>query len=785
MFCLLSISMLMNILRHSHIEKYLLVVAALLYVMMSGALLHASSVDMVYHSDSIVVIHDTDIHWNDRTLNFMNIASVNLSNKGWLFLPDVNAPLRDSTRLAHAHDMQRLSQSFMPIVQAASKQHSLAGWYYLRFRVAPELHGKALSFVTSMVGGYDIYIDGRLMVSYGRAAEISADEHIDSYAQYMIRSVFMNGDTNKVHVIALHYSAHSILDLYDTYRGFFLPRDVGVRAVLSYPQEIKKYYDFERTTLLWEGIITGVPLIMIVLHFFFYLGDRKDRVQLYLALYNVGTTLIGFASITSRIHIGQSVEQATIASIVLTLFTMPFLTSIIIVIPKIFEIEFTRIHRIFQYCLIAVAMTVPILTRVFVASLGWLQLPSLIVIYATIFAEMMYIGIRNTRRHNYEAVVMGLGVFFLALGLFVNLWLFSKGIIFAARPFFLYISAYGMFYTVLPIAFSIITGMRFFRQNNALRESMATNERMNRTLQDMNATLEARVQERTQQLIDANEEVQRQLEMLSMQATEIQVVNEALAESNAHLENVNYELVTVNQEKNELLGIAAHDLKNPLTGIKLSVENVLYRIKNGHWEDVEQRIESIGKTAERMHKIISSLLDMNALDSGNVSYHFSVESLGYILHKAVAAIREYAHSKDIALQLLVPADKDIHIRIDKDKFRHILDNLISNAIKYSHPNTLIVVRGMLTDNGIVRIEIEDQGLGIAPDEMSKLFQRFSKLSTQPTGGETSTGLGLSIVKRFVEAMHGTVWAESPGKNQGSIFIMEFPMVQEQHRISQG
>jgi len=102
----------------------------------------------------------------------------------------------------------------------------------------------------------------------------------------------------------------------------------------------------------------------------------------------------------------------------------------------------------------------------------------------------------------------------------------------------------------------------------------------------------------------------------------------------------------------------------------------------------------------------------------------------------------------------------------------VLDNIVSNAVKYS-PRSSIVRLRVRKKGAAVRIEVEDQGPGIRPDEMPRLFERFSRLSTEPTGGEHSTGLGLYIVKNLVTLMRGTVWAESePGA--GARFVVELP-----------
>jgi signal transduction histidine kinase len=102
----------------------------------------------------------------------------------------------------------------------------------------------------------------------------------------------------------------------------------------------------------------------------------------------------------------------------------------------------------------------------------------------------------------------------------------------------------------------------------------------------------------------------------------------------------------------------------------------------------------------------------------------------------------------------------------------VIDNIISNAVKYSPQEKNITIR-LQSRAGVVRVEVQDEGEGISPEDMQKLFGKFVRLSARPTGGEHSTGLGLSIVKKMVEAMSGRVWCESE-VGKGATFIVELP-----------
>jgi signal transduction histidine kinase len=127
------------------------------------------------------------------------------------------------------------------------------------------------------------------------------------------------------------------------------------------------------------------------------------------------------------------------------------------------------------------------------------------------------------------------------------------------------------------------------------------------------------------------------------------------------------------------------------------------------------------------------------------------------------------------------------VLIDTDKMREVIDNLISNAIKYSPEGKTITVRVQHSkdddaeDTSSVLVSVRDEGQGLTEDDMKKLFGKFQRLSARPTAGESSTGLGLSIVKQLVELHGGKVWAESEGKNKGSIFRIKLPSASKRKR----
>ncbi|KAA3600103.1 MAG: hypothetical protein DWQ06_09905 [Calditrichaeota bacterium] len=238
---------------------------------------------------------------------------------------------------------------------------------------------------------------------------------------------------------------------------------------------------------------------------------------------------------------------------------------------------------------------------------------------------------------------------------------------------------------------------------------------------------------------------------------------------NLQLTKLNERLKKLNQEKNEILSIAAHDLKNPLTVVATTSSLVKYLSENSA-PSIVKHMETIETTAIRMREIITKLLDVNAIESGKLNLTLKMVSISNTIDFVVNDYKKPARRKDI--NIFWENFENVDVFADKTALHEILDNLISNAVKYTPYGKNIFVRLTKRPRSIV-CEIQDEGLGISEEDKKMLFQRYQKLSARPTGGESSTGLGLSIVKKLVEEMNGIVTCESKD-GYGSLFTIELP-----------
>jgi len=228
-----------------------------------------------------------------------------------------------------------------------------------------------------------------------------------------------------------------------------------------------------------------------------------------------------------------------------------------------------------------------------------------------------------------------------------------------------------------------------------------------------------------------------------------------------------------NRQKIELLRIVSHDLKNPVFAIKGLTEMLL---DEGSLDEEDKKIvEMIGETGDRQAQLISELLNYSRFEGSDFNLDKTEINVVSSIKRIITNFYQAAFNKNQEIQF--ESTKDIVIiEADATLFTQIIENLLSNAIKFSPMNKNVFV-SVLSANGKVQIKIKDEGLGFSDEDKLIMFKPFVKLSALPTNGEASTGLGLSIVKRFVELNSGTITLNSIKEN-GSEFIIEFDEVKE-------
>ncbi len=230
------------------------------------------------------------------------------------------------------------------------------------------------------------------------------------------------------------------------------------------------------------------------------------------------------------------------------------------------------------------------------------------------------------------------------------------------------------------------------------------------------------------------------------------------------------EVKTAVKHHHNILNITAHDLKNPLSIMPLLADMVLLNKDNPDAIDnIASQIKSAGK---RMNKILDDLLDAARDDIGRIQLRLRKVNFSDLIKGVVATNSSLARNKDQILKLSITEGCEVYG--DHQRLSEIVDNLINNAIKYSPYGKDIYISLNIACNKAI-LTVRDEGPGLTKDDLNHLFRKFTSLSAEPTGGESSSGLGLSIVKHFVTAHRGEVYAISEGEGKGSSFIVELPI----------
>ncbi len=271
-------------------------------------------------------------------------------------------------------------------------------------------------------------------------------------------------------------------------------------------------------------------------------------------------------------------------------------------------------------------------------------------------------------------------------------------------------------------------------------ELITKNKRLMRSLQETNLSLEEKVKFRTKELEDANEKLR-----------------------------------DLNIEKNKYIGIVAHDLRNPIGAAKSFSDLMLLDFDLYDKEEHDMFLQSINKQCSFALNLIEDFLDISKIEAG-------IFELKYAKHDYITFVKENI-TKEQTLFRKKSQKIFLHTEIDslpfffdKDKIEQVMDNLLSNASKYSPPKTNIDVSIVLKDNRVFT-EITDHGQGIAREELDLLFKAYKTTSTKSTAQEKSTGLGLAIVKKIIDAHEGKISVESTF-GEGSTFIFELPFRQK-------
>jgi len=252
---------------------------------------------------------------------------------------------------------------------------------------------------------------------------------------------------------------------------------------------------------------------------------------------------------------------------------------------------------------------------------------------------------------------------------------------------------------------------------------------------------------------------------------------EQLEESNKKLAAVNEELKELDRMKSDLLANVSHELRTPITAIKGYTDYILERRLGMITEKQEKGLVVVQRNLERLSKTINALLDFSRMDVGRIALNLQPFALASLLDQIVTALRSELEKK--GLKLTAEIEKDLPPVIgDREKLSAVLENLIINALKFTPEGGRITVsasRAGSPGRPAARIRVSDTGVGIAPDQIAKIFNRFHQVDTSSTRRFGGVGLGLAIVKSILEA-HGTTVTVESEVGRGTTFSFVLPIL---------
>jgi len=247
----------------------------------------------------------------------------------------------------------------------------------------------------------------------------------------------------------------------------------------------------------------------------------------------------------------------------------------------------------------------------------------------------------------------------------------------------------------------------------------------------------------------------------------------AIVDDITDIETQKLKFEELNEQKNKLLGMAAHDLRNPISVVNMYSNFILEDLSDNLSDQQKDFIGEINDASKFMLTLLSDILDISKIGAGRLELESKTHDYKAFLEHNVKLNRVLAEKKKINLVVEYETTA-ANLKFDKNKLEQVLNNLISNAVKYSHSDTKVIINVTSPDGSFLVTKVIDQGQGIPSEELDKIFNEFNKISVKSTAGEKSTGLGLAISKKIVEGHGGKIGVESR-VGEGSVFYFALPL----------
>lgn len=249
----------------------------------------------------------------------------------------------------------------------------------------------------------------------------------------------------------------------------------------------------------------------------------------------------------------------------------------------------------------------------------------------------------------------------------------------------------------------------------------------------------------------------------------------------ADLKTANERLKEVDKLKDEFVSIASHELRTPMTAIKSYLWMALAGKGGELTEKQKYYLDRAYNSTDRLIKLVNDMLNISRIESGRMSFTMKEVDLKSLVETVVSEVKPRADELSVTIEINQSLETISHVLADEDKIDEVLINLIGNSLKFTNPGGKITI-SFAENNGFVTVSVRDTGAGIEPEDMPKLFSKFGLLPGSYTNNRNvslGTGLGLYICKNIINIHGGEIKAESPGRNQGSIFSFSLSIFSRQ------
>lgn len=273
------------------------------------------------------------------------------------------------------------------------------------------------------------------------------------------------------------------------------------------------------------------------------------------------------------------------------------------------------------------------------------------------------------------------------------------------------------------------------------------------------------------ELKNLNDNYQKQNEQIKSQNERLVELHSALSQKAKELEIQKQKAEELTQLKSQFLATMSHELRTPMNAIlgltELVLEDKSISTKNG------ERLAVVLRSGKRLLNLINDILDLSKIESGKMEIKLENFILDDLLDELYASFVNLAKEKELELRIVNPGTDKLYLTTDRTKLLQVLINLVGNAIKFTNEG-FVEVRVELLQNSLLKIEVEDNGIGISPEQQQFIFDEFRQADASTTRKFGGTGLGLSICKKFAELLHGNISVKSQ-VNKGSVFTVVLPV----------